>query len=275
METLRLAHLPTAVDVGGTCPSSDVTSLAQLPTPVSLASAPSTAIKSLKRPRILADVEGEDAIATQRKKRRLRLELITSRLSRPFASPTTHIVGRGAVRVGIWARRPGGGSNVFQKAAILNSIKRDRAATQDLLQERLVLCRAVSAHSPDVNADLDIMPHRYQPSKESRTENASKPADSSQTPAPWTCSTPNYDVFDDEDENLDDDDQLIVDYQATGGETEADSDPDDYETLCPFDEVVIEHHHKPKIDCKPENVAIAREFDFILPSERCAMEPFF
>lgn len=88
--------------------------------------------------------------------------------------------------------------------------------------------------------------------------------------------SPNYDIFDDEDEGLDNDESdILVDDQGAYVGTEDDSDPDDYETLCPFDEVLIEHHQKPLIDSKPENSAIAKEIEFQLPSERCAIEPFF
>lgn len=81
--------------------------------------------KCLKRSRLQ-----EDGEQLQRKKRRLRLNLVTSRLSKPYATPTTHIVGRTHSRVGVWARQRLSGGKLLRKAAILNSIamKRKREA---------------------------------------------------------------------------------------------------------------------------------------------------
>ncbi|KAL8822382.1 MAG: hypothetical protein Q9191_006884 [Dirinaria sp. TL-2023a] len=250
----------TSSDTSSTQSSSPTSTKSNSPTP-------------LKRPRILADVDGEDSLDSQRKKRRLRLELITSRLSRPFAFPTTHIVGRGSVRVGIWARPQNEGTNVFRKAAILNCIKRDRAPTKELVERRLGLHQAVAVYAPDVNMDLDVMPYQYESGKPAVDARHRETALNS-TPSPHM--SPNYDIFDDEDDDLEgDESDILVDDPGAYAGTEDDSDPDDYETLCPFDEVLIEHHQKPLIDSKPENSAIAKEIQLQLPSERCAMEPFF
>lgn len=59
-----------------------------------------------------------------RKKRRLRLTLITSRLSLPFAVPTTHIVDRGRSRIAVWAKQKALGRSLLRKAAILNRVTR-------------------------------------------------------------------------------------------------------------------------------------------------------
>ncbi|KAJ9150763.1 hypothetical protein NKR23_g3514 [Pleurostoma richardsiae] len=55
---------------------------------------------SLKRRRPLTDVDGPNSSSFGCKKRRLRLELITSRLSQPFSLPASHILNREAVAVG-------------------------------------------------------------------------------------------------------------------------------------------------------------------------------
>ncbi|KAF4539910.1 uncharacterized protein LTHEOB_9722 [Lasiodiplodia theobromae] len=58
-----------------------------------------------------------------RKKRRLRLTLITSRLSQPFAVPTTHIADRGRSRIAAWAKQQKKalwGRALLRKAAVLN-----------------------------------------------------------------------------------------------------------------------------------------------------------
>ncbi|KAH7063684.1 hypothetical protein B0J12DRAFT_178043 [Macrophomina phaseolina] len=59
-----------------------------------------------------------------RKKRRLRLTLITSRLSLPFAVPTTHIIDRGRSRIAVWAKQKALGRSLLRKAAILNRVTR-------------------------------------------------------------------------------------------------------------------------------------------------------
>ena len=83
--------------------------------------------KDLKRSRSQEEVDrfGE---SVSRKKRRLRHELVTSRLSRPYATPATHIA-QGAWRLGVWARQRSSGDSLLRKGAILNSIaKRKRKA---------------------------------------------------------------------------------------------------------------------------------------------------
>ena len=94
-------------------------------TPSSTQTATIAPQKCLKRSRLQ-----EDGEQLQRKKRRLRLNLVTSRLSKPYATPTTHIVGRTHSRVGVWARQRLSGGKLLRKAAILNLIamKRKREA---------------------------------------------------------------------------------------------------------------------------------------------------
>lgn len=80
--------------------------------------------RSLKRSRPLPD-GGEGSC---RKKRRLRLVLITSRLSRPFSSPSSHIVDRGLSKIAVWAKQKSLGRNLLRKAAIMNRIRKHAAA---------------------------------------------------------------------------------------------------------------------------------------------------
>ena len=86
----------------------------------SLQSPESATQKVLKRSRPQEEIErfGE---SVSRKKRRLRHELVTSRLSRPYATPATHIA-QGAWRLGVWARQRLSGDSLLRKGAILNSI---------------------------------------------------------------------------------------------------------------------------------------------------------
>lgn len=54
----------------------------------------------VKRARAIADVDGPNTASLSCKKRRLRLDLITSRLSQPFSLPATHILNREAIASG-------------------------------------------------------------------------------------------------------------------------------------------------------------------------------
>jgi len=89
--------------------------------------------KSLKRPRLDESIDGDEEEPTQRKKRRLRLDLVTSRLSRPYADPATHIIGTKAWRAGAWARQRFVGGKLLRKAAILNwiAMKRKRSLQEN------------------------------------------------------------------------------------------------------------------------------------------------
>jgi len=84
---------------------------------------PSRRVKTrpFKRRRPLWDVDG--GCSEGKKKRRLRLNLITSRLSRPFSAPATNIVDRGISRIAIWAKGRRLDKNVLRKAAIMNQVR--------------------------------------------------------------------------------------------------------------------------------------------------------
>jgi hypothetical protein len=79
--------------------------------------------RSKKRCRAAADIDGEHS-CTWKKKRRLRLFLITSRLSPQFSHPATNIVDRGNSKIAVWAKQKAMGRNLLRKAAILNRIRR-------------------------------------------------------------------------------------------------------------------------------------------------------
>lgn len=81
-----------------------------------------TTISKRKRTRPLADLD--DSHSDSKKKRRLRFLLITSRLSRPFSTPATHIVDRGSSKIAVWAKKKSGlGQQVLRKAAIMNFVR--------------------------------------------------------------------------------------------------------------------------------------------------------
>jgi hypothetical protein len=77
--------------------------------------------RPFKRRRPLWDVDG--GASKGKKKRRLRLNLITSRLSRPFSVPATNIINKGISKIAIWAKRRRLDKDVLRKAAILNRVR--------------------------------------------------------------------------------------------------------------------------------------------------------
>ncbi|KAI9649159.1 hypothetical protein NHQ30_001726 [Ciborinia camelliae] len=96
-----------------------------------------------KRARALSDVDGND-INGGRKKRRLRLHLITSRLSRPFSVPASNIANRGGcaknVVLGGGRKKLGlrqhHGKNVLRKVAILNRVRMQMDEARDFMKVR-------------------------------------------------------------------------------------------------------------------------------------------
>lgn len=84
---------------------------------------------SRKRGRATADIDGEHS-CLQKKKRRLRLFLITSRLSPQFSHPATNIVDRGSSKIAVWAKQKAMGRNLLRKAAILNRIRRQAVSAR-------------------------------------------------------------------------------------------------------------------------------------------------
>jgi len=90
---------------------------------------------SFKRRRALSDVDGDGNEG--RKKRRLRLHLITSRLSRPFSQPASNIVNRGVLKIAIWGKQKPISRNLLRKAAIMNAVRLQMdAAKAFMLQEQ-------------------------------------------------------------------------------------------------------------------------------------------
>jgi hypothetical protein len=84
-----------------------------------------------KRSRPATDIDGEYS-CMQKKKRRLRLFLITSRLSPQFSHPATNIVDRGSSKIAVWAKQKSSGRNLLRKAAILNHIRRQAVSAKEL-----------------------------------------------------------------------------------------------------------------------------------------------
>ena len=101
----------------GSCPKTEAVDQPSSPT----SSTVQQPWKTLKRSWSDDIIDSEDG-SQQRKKRRLRLDLVTSKLSRPYADPATHIIGTHTWRAGPWARQKFAGGKLLQKAAIFNSI---------------------------------------------------------------------------------------------------------------------------------------------------------
>jgi len=90
--------------------------------------------RPFKRRRALSDVDG--AGNQERKKRRLRLHLITSRLSRPFSQPASNIVNRGNSKIAAWGKNKALGRNVLRKAAIMNRVRLRLSAAKDVMRQQ-------------------------------------------------------------------------------------------------------------------------------------------
>lgn len=81
--------------------------------------------ESTKRRRPLCDVDGTEFLG--KKKRRLRLNLITSRLSKPFSSPASNVADHGIKKVTVWKRGcgtvPPVAKDNLRKMAVMNCVK--------------------------------------------------------------------------------------------------------------------------------------------------------
>lgn len=145
-------------------------------------SVPVTTNRPFKRRRALSDVDGDGNEG--RKKRRLRLHLITSRLSRPFSQPASNIVNRGISKIAVWGKNRAVGRNLLRKAAIMNRLKFRMDAAKNCM-------RLQQERSKETLALREIVVHKP------RCFELPLP------PSPLGLS--NYDAFDLEDEMEDDD----------------------------------------------------------------------
>lgn len=150
--------------------------------------------ESLKRSRPQEEIDRlGDCIS--RKKRRLRHELVTSRLSRPYATPATHIA-RGAWRLGVWARQRSSGGLLLRKGAILNSITKKRKLAVLESTKKIGLQEGNSA-SMYGNACCMVLPLADDVRSQSGSTHI-PPSQASSEPLPIFTSS-DYDAFDHED----------------------------------------------------------------------------
>jgi len=214
--------------------------------PVTSHSVDTTFRNLLKRPRSLEDIAGEEG-HTQRKKRRLRLELVTSRLSRPYATPATHIIGTKAWRVGAWARQRFAGGKLLRKAAILNwiSFKSKRGPLGAMKISECSTGRAASTYGHTYHwSSSDANCSRLHPSPGA----SRSPQRAFAPPATYQMQS-DYDAFDHEDdiveENEEEDDEEENNEDSSDEESQpihsdfrqlesSDTDPDFFDTSWSF-----------------------------------------
>ncbi|KAF7865480.1 hypothetical protein EAF04_006454 [Stromatinia cepivora] len=185
-----------------------------LTNPPNESSFPSFASASLpyrsKRARALSDVDGNgNSVEEGRKKRRLRLHLITSRLSRPFSVPATNInianrggsaknfVLGGIRRFGEQGGKKeigiGSGKNVLRKIAILNRVRLQMRGAREVLS----VCRGSESERKGERLGLDVGIHLRGIVKV--TEKQNKRWNEFVLP-PSPLGKSNYDALDSEDE---------------------------------------------------------------------------
>ncbi|KAI9837237.1 MAG: hypothetical protein M1819_000311 [Sarea resinae] len=151
-----------------------------------------------KRLRPLTDVDGEGSESLQKKKRRLRLALVTSRLSRPYADPATHIVDRGISKIAVWAKQRALGRNLLRKAAIMNLIRRRAVEAKETEQRRLEEAR--QAHLYDFSAALQNCNPLTTSTRRHQLSTAQTPRRQYIPLPPSPLGLSNYDALDLEDE---------------------------------------------------------------------------
>lgn len=142
-----------------------------------------------------------------KKKRRLRLELITSRLSKPFATPPTHIISKNAsLRDGIWARQKVLGKNLLRKAALLNLIRMKRKlAAGEAEQRQLEFARMVSMYDNVYVTEADAKVTATDLHQDHRAPTSLQEQTSPLTPAFMLGQFADYDVIEYEQEASDSD----------------------------------------------------------------------
>ena len=181
-----------------------------------------------------------------RKKRRLRHELVTSRLSRPYATPATHIA-RGAWRLGVWARQRLSGGLLLRKGAILNSIAKKRK------KATLESTKKIGFHEANRAPMYGNTCYMISP----RANNIRSQSDSSHNPPSQASLKPfsvftssDYDAFDyeenepiedeeDEEDNVGDNQPVYSDFRMLGS---SDSDEEFGDASYSFDTLDTSYH---------------------------------
>lgn len=92
--------------------------------------------RCFKRRRPLWDIDGGSSEG--KKKRRLRFNLITSRLSKPFSSPATNIINRGSSKIAVWAKNRKLDKNLLRKGAIMNRVRSTLDAAKAIVHQETI-----------------------------------------------------------------------------------------------------------------------------------------
>ncbi|KAL8851364.1 MAG: hypothetical protein Q9221_003731 [Calogaya cf. arnoldii] len=192
----------------------------------------------LKRARPQSDVEGENSVDAQRKKRRLRVDLVTSRLSQPYASPATHIISsRRAQRLGPWARPRFRVRSPLRRAAILNSIRSKRTTAKHIGHKEVNLLTTLRTESESDRLKIDLVTEGIRTPRELPPKGCLPPGYTPPLPSPLGPS--NYDAFDEEEDLFGEDDMESDNegddvYSNFNDLESTDDDIEDYDSLCPF-----------------------------------------
>ncbi|KAI4125737.1 MAG: hypothetical protein LQ338_004101 [Usnochroma carphineum] len=200
----------------------------------------------LKRPRVETDVDGEDSVHSQRKKRRLRLNLITSRLSQPYATPTTHIISRHSRRPLPWIRPRNPIRSPLRRAAILNAIRIKRAPAKNFGPKETNLLTGLKPQKELDHTEVDLITQGVRTLRGPMPDGCSPRQHLPPSPSPLGPS--NYDALDEEDEQFegidleepDDGESVYSNFNDLDG---ADADIEDYDMHSPFSGE--EEHYRP------------------------------
>ncbi|KAL9579725.1 MAG: hypothetical protein Q9212_004938 [Teloschistes hypoglaucus] len=207
----------------------------------SLAVRESSPASILKRLRPQTDVDGENSVDTQRKKRRLRIDLVTSRLSQPYATPTTHISSRKALRRGPWAKARYRVRSPLRRAAILNAFRARRTAAKHVEFKEDNLVTNLKSPQESEHLEVDLVKEGIRTPRDPPPEHHLPQQYLPPSPSPLGPS--NYAAFDEEEDQFDDDNDDDGAENSGGGRTvysnfnqlgDPDNEVEDYDSLDPF-----------------------------------------
>ncbi|KAL8930713.1 MAG: hypothetical protein Q9208_000584 [Pyrenodesmia sp. 3 TL-2023] len=193
----------------------------------------------LKRHRVETDVDGEDSVEPK-KKRRLRLDLVTSRLSQPYATPATHIISRKFRRPGPWAKPRTRVRSPLRRAAILNAIRIRRAPAKHFGPWETNLLTGLKPQTELDHTEVDLITQGVRTPRGPMPNGCSPQQYLPPPPSPLGPSK-YYDALDEDDDPYEEDDDAAEDSDNTatvysnfnhiGG---IDLDVEDYDTHSPF-----------------------------------------
>ncbi|KAL8841262.1 MAG: hypothetical protein Q9176_003355 [Flavoplaca citrina] len=215
---------------------------------------------NLKRVRLQSDVEGEDSIDAQRKKRRLRVDLVTSRLSQPYASPATHIISsRRSQRLGPWARPRFRVRSPLRRAAILNSIRLGKTTAKDIGRKEVNLLTPLRTETESDHTEIDLVTEGIRTPEEPQPKGCLPQGYTPSLSSPLGLS--NYDALDKEEDDFDEDDMESADeeddvYSNFNDLEGAQDDIEDYDSLCPFGGGIGDYSHPWKGGENPNDINV-------------------